>query len=121
MSTGEIEMSKCKSKICIIAIILSVMFLLSGCSASEELIEKSTSPSGKYTVEAYLMNPGATGDYSIKVYLQKVISKVLIYNKYHDYDADIKWLSDDVVVINSVTLDVSKGETYDWRNDENLE
>ena len=50
MSTGEIEMSKCKSKICIIAIILSVMFLLSGCSASEELIEESTSPSGKYTV-----------------------------------------------------------------------
>ena len=113
-------MSKYKHFILLIALFV-VLFMFSGCFTHDELIEKSTSPNGTYTVEAYLSNPGATGDYSIKAYLQYENSKLLIYNKYHDYDADIKWLSDDVVVINGVTLDVSKGETYDWRDDENLE
>ncbi len=45
------------------------------------------------------------------------LGKTLIYNKYHDYDADIKWINNYTVSINGVVLDLSKDETYDWRTD----
>lgn len=92
------------------------MFLFNGCFTSDELIEKTTSPNGVYSVEVYLSNPGATSDYSIKAYLQIGNLKKLIYNKYHDYNANIKWINDNVISINDIHLDLSKGETYDWRN-----
>ena len=70
-----------------------------------------------YTLEAYRVNGGATTDYSIKVYrIDNDSSKSLIYNKYHDYNAEIKWISNYTVSINDVTIDLSKNETYDWRN-----
>lgn len=77
----------------------------------------STSPDNTYTLEAYRVNGGATTDYSIKVYrIDNDSSKSLIYNKYHDYNAEIKWISNYTVSINDVTIDLSKNETYDWRN-----
>lgn len=41
--------------------------------------------------------------------------KKLIYNAYHEYEADIEWISNSQVSINEKELDLSKNETYDWR------
>ncbi len=107
--------------IILVVLILSSVFLISACGflTSEEIIATSTSPDETYKLEAYIVNGGATTDYSIKVYLlneSSLSGKKLIYNKYHDYNADIQWLDNDTVSINGVVLDLSKGETYDWRN-----
>lgn len=101
-------------------ILISTVFLLSACSyfSSEKYIETSTSPDRTYTLEAYIVNGGATTDYSIKVYRLNdniMSNKTLIYNKYHDYDAEINWINNDIVSINGVILDLSKNEIYDWR------
>lgn len=99
-------------------IFVSAFYLFSGCSfVQEDLLLTTTSPNNTYTVEAYKANGGATVDFSIKVYLIDNKNKLLIYNKYHDYDADIKWIDNDIISINGITLDLSKGETYDWRKD----
>lgn len=100
-------------------IFVSGFYLFSGCSfVQEDLLLTTTSPNNTYTVEAYKVNGGATVDFSIKVYLIDNKNKILIYNKYHDYDADIKWIDNDIISINGITLDLSKGGTYDWRKDE---
>lgn len=105
-------------------ILIGSIFLLSSCGflTSEENISKSISPDKTYTLEAYKVNGGTTTDYSIKVYRLNdnvLFRKTLIYNKYHEYDAEIKWINNDTVSINGVILDLSKDETYDWRNDFN--
>lgn len=117
-----LELKKYKKSIFILLyvfILIGFAFQLSACSAftSEEKILTSTSPDNTYTLEAYRVNGGATTDYSIKVYrIDNDSSKSLIYNKYHDYNAEIKWISNYTVSINDVTIDLSKNETYDWRN-----
>ena len=100
----------------IICIIL--IAILCGCSlfVDEKPIETSTSPEGTHTVTAMLVNGGATVAYSVKVYLKALPFDILIYNKYKQKTVTITWLSEDVICINGVDLDLSKGETYDWRD-----
>lgn len=82
----------------------------------ETLLMTSESPDGQYTVEAYKTEPGATVDFSIKVYMVANNDKTIIYNAYHEYEASIYWISNSEISINGKTLNLSKGETYDWRN-----
>lgn len=81
----------------------------------ETLLITSTSPDGKYTVKAYKTEPNATVDFSIKVYLIKENEKIIIYDAYHEYEAIISWINNDKVSINGRELDLSKGETFNWR------
>lgn len=81
----------------------------------EELLFESTSPDSSISLEVYRINGGATVDFSIEVYMKKGSRKKLIYNEYHEMDADVEWLSNDVVQINNIRLDLSKKQTYDWR------
>lgn len=82
---------------------------------SETFITSSESPDGKYILEAYRTEPGATVDFSIKVYMINDNKKLLIYNAYHEYDAKIIWVNDSVVLINDKKLDLSLEEKYDWQ------
>lgn len=112
------------SFIFVVSMLIGCILTLSSCSplVSEEYISTSTSPDKTYTLETYKVNGGATVDYSIKVYKTgdtTSFGKTLIYNKYHEYDAEIEWIDNDTVLINGVALDLSKDETYDWRNDPN--
>lgn len=81
----------------------------------ETLLYVVQSPDGKYTLEAYRTEAGATVDFSIKVYLISDNNKKLIYDAYHEYEAKIVWLDNSIVSINDKTLDLSHGEKYDWR------
>lgn len=112
------------SFIFVVSMLIGCILTLSSCSplVSEEYISTSISPDKTYTLETYKVNGGATVDYSIKVYKtgdNTSFGKTLIYNKYHEYDAEIEWIDNDTVLINGVALDLSKDETYDWRNDPN--
>ncbi len=106
------------------AVILLLMILWFGtvltlgifqANAPETFLCSSVSPDEKYTLEAYKTQPGATVDFSIKVYLKTDNKKKLIYNAYHEYEVELEWISNSQVSINGKTLDLSKNETFDWR------
>lgn len=120
-----------KKKILITTLILVSLFMLlliitlwfkpvlelgiSQSNSAETFLLSSLSPEGDYKLEAYKTEPGATVDFSIKVYIVNESDKDLIYNAYHEYQAEIIWISKSKVTINGKILDLSKGETYDWR------
>ena len=80
----------------------------------ETFLMTSQSPDGKYNLEAYRTEPGATVDFSIKVYLTIDDKKSIIYDAYHEYEVEIVWINNTTVSINGKTLDISQGEKYDW-------
>ena len=84
-------------------------------SNQESFIMASESPDGKYNLEAYRTEPGATVDFSIRVYIVNDNQKKIIYDAYHEYDVEIVWIDNSTVSINGRTLDISNGDQYDWR------
>lgn len=86
-------------------------------NVQETFLYSSESPDGKYNLEAYRTEPGATVDYSVRVYMINGNQKEIIYNAYHESEAKIDWVDNTTVSINGKTLDMSSGETYDWRKE----
>ena len=84
-------------------------------NSQETFLLASQSPDGKYNLEAYRTEPGATVDFSIRVYIINDNKKNIIYDAYHEYEAQIFWIDNSTISINGKTLDISRGETYDWR------
>ena len=93
---------------------LSLNFDVSS-DVSETYLLTSKSPDGKYILEAYRTEPDATVDFSIKVYIKNEDERKLIYNSYHEYQAEIFWISNCEVVINGKTLNMAESDRYDWR------
>lgn len=83
--------------------------------SDEVYLLSSTSPNGQITLSAFRTEPGATVDYSIKVYMIDEDERTIIYNAYHEDRVNIQWIDDTMVCINGIQLDLSKNETYDWR------
>lgn len=81
----------------------------------EIFLLSSYSPDEKYELSAYRTEPGATVDYSVKVYLIKNNERKLIYNAYHESEVTIVWVDNETVSINDKKLNLSKDEKYDWR------
>ncbi len=81
-----------------------------------KLIMSSLSPNGTYQVNAYLCDGGATVDQSIRAEVVTVSTGKArdIYWQYHAYDAEIHWISDEVVSVNGITLNVLE-DRYDYR------
>ncbi|WP_195616832.1 DUF5412 family protein [Clostridium paraputrificum] len=86
-------------------------------SPNEELLSESFSPDNKYKVEAYLVDGGATTDFCVKciLFVDNKKSKT-IYSDYHIRDANIEWVDNDTVSINSHIIDLPDGK-YDWTID----
>lgn len=51
------------------------------------------------------------------IYMINGNQKEIIYNAYHESEAKIDWVDNTTVSINGKTLDMSSGETYDWRKE----
>ncbi|ELC8442631.1 hypothetical protein QYB59_001658 [Clostridium perfringens] len=85
---------------------------------SEELLGETVSSNGKYKVQAYLVNGGATTDWSVRCYLKEGNSKKekLIYNDYHIEEADMTWIDGDTISINGHDIDLPNGK-YDFRDE----
>lgn len=107
--------------LCCSAAILLMMSSCFGPSSEDTLLMTSESADGAYKLEAYRTNPDATVDYSVRVYLISDTSNrrryKRIYDAYHMSKVEIEWESNSIVVINGRALDLSQGETYDWRNE----
>ena len=82
------------------------------------LLQTSVSPDGAYKLNAYRTEPGATTDFSIKVFLESGKKEKRIYDAYHEKSVDISWLDNERVCINGKTLNLAKNETYDWRKEQ---
>ncbi|EHK2406490.1 hypothetical protein GNF54_04795 [Clostridium perfringens] len=83
---------------------------------SEELLGETVSSDGKYKVEAYLINGGATVDWSVKCYLREEESKKEIYRDYHINEANMIWIDNDTISINNHNIDLPNGK-YDFRDE----
>lgn len=78
-----------------------------------ERILVSESPSGNQ-IHLYLCNGGATTSYAIR---GEAVTDRGVKNIYWQYDetrTDVRWLSDEVVSINGVVLNIYK-DVYDYR------
>ena len=83
---------------------------------SEELLGETVSSDGKYKVEAYLINGGATVDWSVKCYLREGESKKEIYRDYHINEANMIWIDNDTISINNHNIDLPNGK-YNFRDE----
>ena len=83
---------------------------------SEELLGETVSSDGKYKVEDYLINGGATVDWSVKCYLREGESKKEIYRDYHINEANMIWIDNDTISINNHNIDLPNGK-YDFRDE----
>lgn len=79
------------------------------------LLLESQSPGGRYVLYAYRPEAGATVDFSVRVHLARGEKRTFVYNAYHESEAEIIWLDNNRVSINNKVIDLSLGETYDWR------
>ncbi len=104
----------------VVAVILHLIYHISFAPLPRGEIQKScASPTGEYTVNLYLCNGGATVDYVIRgevVFNDGGIPKRKkdIHWQYHESDADCAWITDHVVSINGMELDV-RHDRYDFR------
>lgn len=101
----------------IVLIMLLLLIGLCGNTLPEgTLIAESLSPNGLYQVNAYLCDGGATVDQSIRAEVVNVNNGKTrnIYWQYHAYDARIQWISEEIVVVNGITLNVLT-DMYDYR------
>ena len=83
---------------------------------SEELLGETVSSDGKYKVEAYLINGGATVDWSVKCYLREGDIKKEIYRDYHINESNMIWIDNDTISINNHNIDLPNGK-YDFRDE----
>ena len=77
----------------------------------------STSPSGDYTITAYLNNGGATTDFAVLCVLNEGAKRKNIYWNYPCDSVVIKWIDNDTVSINGVILEDINKDCYDWRRE----
>lgn len=109
----------------IIAGIVLVLFLVMNYFINHhtpkgDLLTETVSPNGNYTVNTYVIHGNATVANSIRgevVYHNKKDKKKTIYKGYREEEAEVIWLDDHTVSINSIELDVRK-DVYDWRADD---
>ena len=83
---------------------------------SEELLGETVSSDGKYKIEAYLINGGATVDWSVKCYLREGEIKKEIYRDYHINEANMIWIDNNTISINNHNIDLPNGK-YDFRDE----
>ena len=103
----------------IVALLIGVLILFNSIfSQDKELISTTESIDGRYKVESYRINGGATTDYAVRCYLKgdKILGKKLIYNDYHVDSASLIWIDNDTIWINGHEIDLPD-EKYDFRED----
>ncbi|MES5929953.1 DUF5412 domain-containing protein [Bacillus cereus group sp. MG9] len=126
-TNGKIKKTKGKALIIIFSMLVIIIgvgywkfFSLQGVPKGE-LIQTVKSPDGKYLIKTYFHNAGSLSADAVRGELVNLNtdSAENIYWNYPDADPYIEWVNKDSVRIGNQTLDISKKETYDWRDDDN--
>nr|WP_281243033.1 DUF5412 family protein [Gracilibacillus ureilyticus] len=73
------------------------------------------SPDGRYVIEFYQWDQGATGTFGIRAEFNGPLwfTKDIYYERRTE-NADVKWLDNHTVSINGNTLDLAKGEKFGY-------
>lgn len=100
----------------LLLVLLLILYLSNLPLPEGELIMSSVSPNGLYQVNGYRCDGGATVNWAIRAEVVTISTgkKRNIYWKYHAYDVEIKWISDELVCVNGVTLNIHS-DMYDYR------
>ena len=115
---------RCGRTISFIMVVVA-LFVFSSCAAigmknlpEGELINSVYSPDKSHVINAYLVNGGATVDFSVRCEVREVSSddKRNIYWNYHCESAEVEWIDNETVSINSIILNIYK-DSYDWREE----
>lgn len=85
-----------------------------------KLIRVITSPDGQYEIKTYLDDTDSLSANAVRGELSKKNSNSTktIYWNYPDEDPYIEWVNNRTVRIGNQTLDISKNQVYDWRDEE---
>ncbi|MBJ8028054.1 DUF5412 domain-containing protein [Bacillus cereus group sp. N21] len=128
MDDAKIQIKKTKRKVALVLFIALVMiigfgywkfFSLQGVPKGE-LIRTVKSPDGKHAIKTYFHNAGSLSADAVRGELVNLSSNSVknVYWNYPDTDPHIEWIDKDRVRIGDQALDISKKETYDWRDDD---
>ncbi|PFW96019.1 hypothetical protein COL32_03220 [Bacillus pseudomycoides] len=128
MDDAKIQIKKTKRKVALVLFIALVMiigfgywkfFSLQGVPKGE-LIRTVKSPDGKHAIKTYFHNAGSLSTDAVRGELVNLSSNSAknVYWNYPDTDSHIEWIDKDRVRIGDQALDISKKETYDWRDDD---
>ncbi|PGE93680.1 hypothetical protein COE80_21255 [Bacillus pseudomycoides] len=128
MDDAKIQIKKTKRKVALVLFIALVMiigfgywkfFSLQGVPKGE-LIRTVKSPDGKHAIKTYFHNAGSLSADAVRGELVNLSSNSAknVYWNYPDTDPHIEWIDKDRVRIGDQALDISKKETYDWREDD---
>ncbi|PEP64326.1 MULTISPECIES: DUF5412 domain-containing protein [Bacillus] len=128
MNDAKIQIKKTKRKVALVLFIALVMiigfgywkfFSLQGVPKGE-LIRTVKSPDGKHAIKTYFHNAGSLSADAVRGELVNLSSNSTknVYWNYPDTDPHIEWIDKDRVRIGDQALDISKKETYDWRDDD---
>lgn len=101
-------------------LLVCVVCIFCACSMNNlpqgTLLKKHNSPDGKYVLNTYLVNEGATVDYAVRGELVSEKGVKNIYWDYHIDNAEVCWIDNENVNINGHVLNVNK-DVYDYRSD----
>lgn len=107
----------------VICIVISIFLLYKKLYNMDNLpagdyLKSLDSPNHNYTLNAYRYSGGATMDWTLRVEVvnNKDGNCRNIYWNYHESEANMKWLSNEIVKINNKKLNV-KMDKYDYRYD----
>ncbi|MEN1937503.1 DUF5412 domain-containing protein [Paenibacillus sp. 102] len=128
MDDAKIQIKRIKRKVALVLLIALVMiigfgywkfFSLQGVPKGE-LIRTVKSPDGKHVIKTYFHNAGSLSADAVRGELVNLSSNSVqnVYWNYPDTNPYIEWIDKDRVRIGDQTLDISKKETYDWRQDD---
>ena len=101
----------------VILVLLWYMFFYHP-NSENHLLKSVSSPDENYEVRTYLWEGDSLSENSVTADLYNNKTKKIkeIYDNYPDNNPKVFWLSNTKVKIGNKTLDISKKETYSWKN-----
>ncbi|GAA0335521.1 hypothetical protein GCM10008967_27770 [Bacillus carboniphilus] len=90
-----------------------MMLTFGGVGDGTKHILTTHSPDGEYTIDFFVINPGAMGSFRVEGELNGPLwFKKLIYFERRVVNVDVQWLDNNTVKLNNHKLDLKNDETY---------